>query len=552
MKKLLILLALGAIVAFVLVFSGSSVTAAVPHLINYQGMLTDDAGDPITDTLNIEFKIYDSQTLGNLKWSETQTDVSIIDGLFNVVLGSVNPIDTLSFSENYWLEIKVGTEVMPTRLRFTSVGYAYRAEMADTADYALAAGGAGDNDWTFRVTDTADTTLITGGAWGIARYGNTLYGNGDSTHVNLGVACTTGTGGQNFKYCTVGGGYGNRASQTHATVGGGENNTASYTHATVGGGESNTASYSYATVGGGYQNTASGLFSAVGGGRNNNAGDNSATVGGGNFNTASFLFATVGGGENNTASGGYATVGGGQYSTASSGDNATVSGGVYNTASNSGATVSGGSGNTASGSYATVGGGAYNVASAYYSTVGGGKSDTVAGDYSFATGREVRITGDADYTFAFGRNFTTATPNAVIFYNSDAEIKIGIDTTSPGNIITVKKESTTDPIADSWTQYSSIRWKENINPIDNPLDKVLALQGVYFNWKESKKHDIGMIAEEVGKVVPEVVAYEENGVDAKSLDYARLTALLVEAIKEQQKEIELLKAKINTLETAKR
>jgi len=56
-----------------------------------------------------------------------------------------------------------------------------------------------------------------------------------------------------------------------------------------------------------------------------------------------------------------------------------------------------------------------------------------------------------------------------------------------------------------------------------------------------------MIAEEVGEVIPEVVDYEENGIDAKSLDYARLTAVLVEAIKEQQRQIEGLKEEIQQL-----
>ncbi|MFZ2970139.1 MAG: hypothetical protein WA063_03265 [Minisyncoccia bacterium] len=51
-----------------------------------------------------------------------------------------------------------------------------------------------------------------------------------------------------------------------------------------------------------------------------------------------------------------------------------------------------------------------------------------------------------------------------------------------------------------------------------------------------------MIAEEVGKAVPKVVTYEENGIDAKTLDYGRLTPILVEAIEEQQKQIESLMA----------
>ncbi len=80
---------------------------------------------------------------------------------------------------------------------------------------------------------------------------------------------------------------------------------------------------------------------------------------------------------------------------------------------------------------------------------------------------------------------------------------------------------------------SSIRWKTDIRPIDDPLGKVLALRGVYFNWDEEHGggHDVGMVAEEVGEIVPEAVAYELNGVDAFAMDYTKLTPLLVEAVK---------------------
>ena len=126
-------------------------------------------------------------------------------------------------------------------------------------------------------------------------------------------------------------------------------------------------------------------------------------------------------------------------------------------------------------------------------------------------------------------------------------VNIGIGTTSPSTIFAVVQSSSTDPIADAWTEYSSRRWKTNIQPITGALDKVKALEGAYFDWKADGKHDVGMIAEDVGKVIPEVVAYEENGTDAKSLDYARLTALLVEAVKEQQGQIEGLKQEIQQL-----
>lgn len=109
------------------------------------------------------------------------------------------------------------------------------------------------------------------------------------------------------------------------------------------------------------------------------------------------------------------------------------------------------------------------------------------------------------------------------------------------NILEVEFDSFTDPVADAWTTYSSRRWKSNIRTFTHAVEKVQQLRGVTFNWKKNGKHDFGLIAEEVGEVFPEIVAYESNGIDAKSVDYARLVALLIEAVKEQQTEIDLLK-----------
>jgi len=105
-----------------------------------------------------------------------------------------------------------------------------------------------------------------------------------------------------------------------------------------------------------------------------------------------------------------------------------------------------------------------------------------------------------------------------------------------------------DLTAKSFNTSSSIRWKENIKPIEGALDKVQRLSGVSYDWKVDGKHNIGLVAEDVGKVIPEVVEYEENGQDARSVDYGSLVALLIEATKEQQKEIEALKRKIADLE----
>jgi len=97
---------------------------------------------------------------------------------------------------------------------------------------------------------------------------------------------------------------------------------------------------------------------------------------------------------------------------------------------------------------------------------------------------------------------------------------------------------------------SSIRWKSNVQNIDKPLEKLVSLRGVYFNWdnEHGGHHDVGMIAEEVGKVLPEIVDYEDNGVDAIGMDYSKLTPLLVEAVKQLKAENDLLKQRLDALE----
>ena len=85
--------------------------------------------------------------------------------------------------------------------------------------------------------------------------------------------------------------------------------------------------------------------------------------------------------------------------------------------------------------------------------------------------------------------------------------------------------------------------KENISTIQNPIDKVNALRGVDFNWKENGKKQIGVIAQEVEKILPELVEMRPDGY--KGVHYDNIVGLLIEAIKEQQKEINELKEKID-------
>jgi len=97
------------------------------------------------------------------------------------------------------------------------------------------------------------------------------------------------------------------------------------------------------------------------------------------------------------------------------------------------------------------------------------------------------------------------------------------------------------------TAYSDARVKENVHTIENALDKTLQLRGVTYNRTDSedKSTKVGVIAQEVLEVVPEVVNQDASGM--YNVSYGNLTAVLIEAIKEQQKQIDELKEIINGL-----
>ena len=94
--------------------------------------------------------------------------------------------------------------------------------------------------------------------------------------------------------------------------------------------------------------------------------------------------------------------------------------------------------------------------------------------------------------------------------------------------------------------YSSDeRLKDNIQPIESPLEKIFKINGVSFDWNEKsdkKGHDVGVIAQEIEKVLPELVVERDSGY--KAVRYEKIVALLIEAIKQQQLQIDELKSKV--------
>jgi hypothetical protein len=91
------------------------------------------------------------------------------------------------------------------------------------------------------------------------------------------------------------------------------------------------------------------------------------------------------------------------------------------------------------------------------------------------------------------------------------------------------------------TSNSDVRLKTNVETITTALDKVVALRGVMFDRISTGAREMGVIAQEVEQVVPELVFTDADGI--KSVAYANTVALLIEAIKEQQVQINELKGK---------
>jgi len=149
----------------ILVVLASLSLAAIPKMINYQGMLTGSDGKTPVPNANypILFSIYNTSSGGSSLWSHTY-NVSVTNGLFNVILGDSGASINLAFDTTYWLGIKVGADLeLSPRIRLTSVGYAYRASVADSAVVAVSAptgGGWTDDGTRVRLQTSTDSVGI--------------------------------------------------------------------------------------------------------------------------------------------------------------------------------------------------------------------------------------------------------------------------------------------------------------------------------------------------------------------------------------------------------
>ena len=167
-----------------------------------------------------------------------------------------------------------------------------------------------------------------------------------------------------------------------------------------------------------------------------------------------------------------------------------------------------------------------------------------------ATNRDVSHTSEAGVTLAYNTSEAmayietwTSKPLTIRTYNSQyfnisGATKMQVHST--GITVTGTMSATGDVIAYS---SSDARLKDNVTVIDSALAKVSQIRGVEFDWNENQTvyegHDIGVIAQEVEAVAPEIVVTRDDGY--KAVNYQKLTALLIEAVKELKEEIKELK-----------
>jgi hypothetical protein len=119
---------------------------------------------------------------------------------------------------------------------------------------------------------------------------------------------------------------------------------------------------------------------------------------------------------------------------------------------------------------------------------------------------------------------------------------VGIGTTNPisklhvvGNVYITGVTTSTD-----FDSLSDLSLKTNVNTIPDPLEKVMQIRGVTFDWKETQRSSAGVIAQEIEKVLPELV----HGEETKTVNYNGLIGLLIECVKKQQEEIDELKKRL--------
>ena len=205
-----------------------------------------------------------------------------------------------------------------------------------------------------------------------------------------------------------------------------------------------------------------------------------------------------------------------------------------------------GANSAAAGTFAAIVGTSLNVSDGNITNVGSIACDSVTSDA--ATGLSLdgsSVTTSGGFAVSMPDNLAIGFQ---VMQGADAYMKFV--TTDGSEAITVHEDLTLDNDKDakarSFITYSDATLKQDIKPLDSALDKVMSMRGVSYEFKNqasadgSSHREVGFLAQEMKQTVPEVVY--GNGDGNLGIDYAKLTSVLVEAVKAQQGQIEELRA----------
>lgn len=503
------------------------VLAQIPRTISYQGVLTDAKGNPRPDgNYDLTFALYAESTGGTKLWQETKS-LAVAKGMFSTSLGDVTAIP-LSFDRQYYLGIAVGTgQEFSQRIKLSAAAYAFRAVSADSSGkatlannairatvadsavkaavaYRVSGSGAGVQADTIKASmvmakDTNGVKVVSAGGVGVS-----IRNNG-----NVGVGTIIPTDQQMFgRAVDIVGGIGsviylrgNASVTKHAFLG--------YTLADE------------RLQLGAYGDSGKIIFNTGTGSSSEKVRITSTGNVGIGTNAPKYKLHVLDG---------LGLEGNGQYRKALTSTYWGYSAG-----------------------YRVL---MIGSPSAKYN--GQDSAVTLAFNYDPKINPNWAFTGDGrEILFRNGSQFVTPNNANDTFYLYNLVLldgKVGIGTPTPCSKLQVKGTITADAtvVVDA-NCTSDRRFKSVLAPITSALDKIKHLSGVLFTWKRAEFPDrnfpkgpqIGLVAQDVEKVLPELVHTDNEGY--KSLSYDKLTAVLVEAVKEQQAMIDSLRTEMASM-----
>jgi hypothetical protein len=522
-------------------------------MISYQGKLTDNAGEPLNATVSIKFSIYSQSSGGTALWMETQSSISVSNGIFNVLLGSINPIPTSVFNgSDRWLGMKVGSDAeMSPRQQIVSVGYALKTSDADMVDGQHASDFLSTaNDWgrsgvaseiyegTMKLSDkyvnetgpeemtgnSADPILsVTNNGNGLGVYGYSPGNNG------LHGESADGTGVYGF--CDIIGSGVHGASNSgngvrgNSTSGVGVNGSSTSGNGVTGYSSSGDGVYGESSSIGVHGNSGSGT--GVWG-----YSDSFVGVWGSSASGYGGYFAGL---ENNGTAATLKIYSGGQEMLLDGNEIDALTQGLYlNHNSSLKVILASGGGNVGIGT--TDPGTELHIRH----SASGQTPTNISGLF-------VENDGSLNSWYVF----QTATAGGGKSFSITNTGRVGIGTTSPGYKLDVAGSAH----ASSFPTSSDARLKTNVTQLTDVLEKLEKIRGVSFEWnhlyeslgRSTGHSEIGVIAQEVEAVFPELVtSWGED--EYKAVDYGRLTGVLIEAVKELKYENEQLEEKNTELQ----